>query len=303
MTATAQLNGGVTFITENNGVPGALERPLAASQQVGKGQFVTVSRTTGYAALNDGSVPDYIPAGLGDYAELSDTSTIAANAITRTTQRWAYGLPGTGSSTDTFTDADWCVPFYIATENTIGKLSHTGADGTLVNRSIGGLVYGFHKLSNTPLIWCGPVAWDIARAHLMADSIVIAARVFSATSATLAETTLPRTSKVKGKISAINIMFREGFTPSDTDYWDFAIAKRTYTTPGTAVSLATGDLTATGAGKLGATITAWKTYSLNLTATTADLDVLETDVFTVVATKHSSGGTIEIDVEIVVKVG
>jgi hypothetical protein len=137
---TAQMNGGIAFLSESQAIPGYFSRFLAASAQVGKGQFVTVAPATGYASLADGTVPLQISGGIGDFSELSDTSTTAGVAMARLSDRMCYGMLASTSSNDSFTDADFGVPFYMKDENTPGKLSNLSGS----NRSLGGLVFGLN---------------------------------------------------------------------------------------------------------------------------------------------------------------
>jgi hypothetical protein len=305
MTATAALLGGVKFFSDHNPIPGMLARPLAANAQVGKGQFVTVSPSTGYAALNDGSVADQIAGGNGDVAELSDTSATAAAAYARLGMRWASGLADSTVANDGFTDADFGVPFWIASENTLGKLSHTGADGTLVNRSLGGLVFGKDKAqNNTSVFWTGPVAWQLARAAHFNSNVKIAGDVFALTgNTTRAETTMPRHARVHGKVVAIRVMADAGFTSSDTQYWTVLVQKRTNTTPGTPVTLTSTTFKTVSGGGTG-DLTAFKYLDLALSGTDAALDFLEDDSFTITLTTAGTSAAIaRLTVELIAKVG
>lgn len=301
MTGTAALIGGWTPISDHNAIPGMIYRPLAASAQVGKGQFVTVDPTTGYADLNNGTSPNQIAVGNGDYSELSDTSTIAGNALVRLSQRWCYGLSN-GTSTDALTDTDYAVPFYIGAEATAGKLSHTGADGTLVNRSLGGLCFGIKTQDGTPVLWSSPVAWLLARATCAVNATVIARDAFALTgNTTRAETSIPRETTARARVTQVRIMADAGFTAHDTNYWTITVAKRTATTPGTAVTIATKTLKITGGT---GNLTAWLPADLTLSATSAALDLLETDVITVTCTAESTAAAIaRFTVEVIGKVG
>lgn len=303
MTATAVVLGGIKFLSDHNPIPGALLRPLAANAQVGRGQLVTVSPATGYAALNDGTVADQISAGVGDTAaEMSDVSATAGLAYVRLSERFFYGLPGTGTTTDTFTNADFCTPWYIATENTLGKLTHTGADGTCVKRTMGGLVFGTVDIDGTPLAWGGPIAQALAKSVCINNAKTIAADTFAAAQGTTrAECVLPRTGKFPAKVTQVRVSRAVTATDGDTDYWTFTVNKRTSTTPGTGVSLATKATKTTGG--IGA-MTAFVYYDLTLTTTDADLDILESDTLTITATAATgSSAAIQLAVEVIGKVG
>ena len=303
MTATAAILGGIKYASDHNPLPAFFRRFLAAAAQIGRGQLATVDPSTGYAALNDGTVPDQIPVGQGAYAEMSDTSATAGLAEGRFSWRMFSGLPGTGTTTDTFTDADFCKPCYIASENTLGKLSHTGADGTLVNRSLGGLVFGTDKTQNgTPYAWVNPVAWLLARSTLVCDSFRFASHSVTTTAGTsIAEVPIARAGKLHGKVSQVRVARAATATDGDTNYWTITVSKRTSTTPGTAVTLATATTKTTGG--IGA-MTGFVYYDLTLTTTSADLDILETDTITcTVAAATGSSAAATLIVEVIGKVG
>jgi hypothetical protein len=221
MTATAQLNGAWTPISDHNAIPGWVARPLAASAQVGKGQLVTVDPATGYASLNDGTSPSQIAAGVGDFAELSDTSSTAGAASARVTFRWFYGLAASTVTNDGFTDADFGVPFYIASENTLGKLSNYGGS----NRSVGGLVFGL-AVDGTPVAWCGPIAALIARGLLIANSFNGGEiRIADAAASTATAETAMHRHKVHGVVTAVEYI-GAAIAADNTDYVTVTVAKR-----------------------------------------------------------------------------
>jgi len=303
MTKAAVLLGGVKFWSDHNAIPGMLTRPLAASEQVGKGQFVTVNSSTGYAILNDGITPNQIAAGLGDVSELSDTSANDAGAYTRLSQRFASGHAN-GATTDAIADTDYAVPFWIGDENTPGKLSHTGSDATLKNRSMGGLAFGLDKAqNNSPVIWVSPVAWCIARGVHLANKFVVARDKFTLTgNTTRAEAVMARNGATHGRVAEVRIMSPTGFTSHDTNFWTITVSKRTSTTPGTAVVVATATLKTTGGGGIG-DLTAYKYLDVTLSGTSAALDLLEDDVLTVTCGAESTAaGMTDFTVEVIQKV-
>jgi hypothetical protein len=303
MTATARRNS-VQFLSDHNAFPAGLFRPLVASAQIGKGQFATVEQTYGRAKLNDGTTPYEVAGGIGDYSELSDTSTTAGLAEARLTHRFVTGLPSSTVSNDGFTDADFCVPCWLADENTPGKLSHTGADSTLVNRPLLGLVFGADRIygTGTPVVWSSPVAWAVARGVLMAEASVVASAQFTCSANTThTESVLARRNSCHGQVSQVRITCDNGFTASDTQYWTVLVQKRTSTTPGTPVTVATATLQTTGGGGIG-TITAFKYLAVTLGTGTA-LDVIEDDVFTVTVTSAGTSAALtNFTVEVVMKV-
>jgi hypothetical protein len=287
-------------VSDHNQLPGTLDRPLAANEQAGKGQLVSVSRSTGYAQLNDGTVPNQIPAGNAELLERSDKSATAGNASIRVSDRWSSGLP-MGATTDGFTNADFGVPCYIKDGSSVGKLSHTGADATLVNRSFLGMVYGINEQNGTPFVWPGPVAFEIARSATDYNAKVMASTSFALTAnTTKAETIIPRLSLQKGRATSVRIATLAGFTGHDVNYWTFTVSKRTATTPGTAVVIATKTTKLTGGtGTLAAFAYAELTIASGVAA-----DILETDTITVTCTAESTAAAItQLTVEVIAKVG
>lgn len=289
-----------TPISDHNPIPAPLSRPLAANAQIAKGQFVTVSVSTGYGQTNDGTTANQICAGIGDYSELSDTSATAGYAYARTSQRFCWGLPASTVANDGFTDADFCKPFYIAGTSTPGKLSTYGGN----KRSLGGLVFGLDPIgTGTPILWASPIASLIAASSLVSNALVVANDWFALTAnTTRAEASMARTAGVAGTVTSVRIAADAGFTAHDTNYWTITVSRRTAAAPGTAVVIATGTLKTTGAGGIGS-LTAWKYADVPLSATAANLNVNADDVITVTCTAETTAAAIaHLDVEVIAKV-
>lgn len=292
MSATPQLNGAWTPISDHNAIPGYVARPLAASAQVGKGQLVTVDPTTGYASLNDGTVPNQVAAGVGDYAELSDTSSTAGAAAARLTDRWFYGLASSTVVGDSFADSDWAVPFYIANENTLGKLSNYNGS----NRSLGGVVFGL-AVDSTPVAWCGPIASILGRSllNLNATNAANYDIADAAANATIAERAIER-QKVHGVVTAVEYV-GAAIAADATDYVTVTVSKRDGA-GGAAVVIATYDSRAANQGAA----TAFVPKSFSLSAVAGALNLLETDIITITTAKGGAGKTITGNVRVVQKV-
>jgi hypothetical protein len=306
MAGTAQLQGSWKPISDHNPIPARYGRMLAANEKVGRGQFVTVAVATGYAALNDGTVPGLLCAGVGEREEISNSSTTAGLAEVVLAQRMGSGLPASTIANDGFTDADFGVPFFIANENTPGKLSHY----TSSQRSLGGLVFGVdHEENDTPILWPGPLAALIARGVLIANSFCIAHRSTALLLKTaIGEMIMERHGAVHGTITGVKVATPAGLSGNATDYWTITVSKRTAAAPGTAVTIATGTTApTTGIGEAtSGDLTAYKEYALGLTATTADLVINETDVLTVAFTTNGSTGgpaNAQMAVNVTAKVG
>lgn len=290
MTATAvQNNAAVQPMGERTGIPDQLNFPLAASAQVGKLQFVTVDPDTGNASLPDDATPNQISGGFGFPSEVSDVSTTAAQAVVRTTQRWvAHAAPSTVSN-DGFTAADVAKPFYIADGNTPGKLSHNGTK----NRSLGGLVIGLKEVGQTAVrLWAGPIAWLLARCALLADNSdagvvaypadATAATDIGSTSVATSSLVIPR-DPTHGRITSIKII--PSATLAATSGNDRTITVWKIDTLGVATPVSVGTFVTT------AGLTAQVASSFTLTATSADLNLLETDMLTY-STVHASAGAV-----------
>jgi hypothetical protein len=295
---TVQVNGGIKFLTESQAIPGYFARFLAASAQVGKGQFVSVSPSTGYASLADGTVPNQISGGIGDFAEQSDTSTVAGVAAARLTDRMVSGIPSSAISNDGFTDADFGVPFYFADENTPGKLSNSGGS----NRSLGGLVFGL-DLNNggaaTPIIWTGPVAHLLARATLVTNALIgawISHPVDAMASTTTADKTMFR-AQVHGVITGVRIATLGTLAADNTDYVTINVYKADGA-GGARVLVATYDSRAANQGALAAGVP--KAFALS--AVSGALNILETDICTYEVAKAGAGKIVPVStIEVVQK--
>lgn len=304
MTATPGTLAGVEALSDHNPIPAFGARALAANEQVGKNQIITVAPATGLASLNDGSVAGQIPLGTGWPNELSDKSAMASAAWVRYSMRHVTGFPESSVTNDAFLSTDFLKPAYIVNENCLGKLAYTGADATLAKRSLGGLMMGLDpNYPDSPVFWISPYAYILARAMIANDNAVVARDVFALTAnTTRAEAVLPRANSANGRVVKVRVVAAGGFTSHDNNYWTFTVAKRTATTPGTAVTIATATLKTTNGGGIG-TLTAFKYADLVLTATSADLEILEGDVLTVTCTSETTAAAIgQLTIEVIAKV-
>jgi hypothetical protein len=295
---TVQVNGGIKFLTESQAIPGYFARFLGASAQVGKGQFVTVAPATGYASLADGTVPNQISGGIGDFADQSDTSTVAGVAAARLTDRMVSGIPASTSSNDGFTDADFGVPFYFKDENTPGKLSNLSGS----NRSLGGLVFGL-DLNNsgpaTPILWTGPVAHLLARATLVTNALIggwASHPVDAMASTTTADKTMFR-AQVHGVITGVRIGTLGTLAADNTDYVTINVYKADGA-GGARVLVASYDSRAANQGALAAGVP--KAFALSAVA--GAINLLETDILTYEVLKAGAGKIVPVStIEVVQK--
>jgi hypothetical protein len=289
MTATAVANNAALQpMGEQTGMPGQLSFPLKASAQVGKLQFILIDPTSGMAFLADDATPGQIAGGFGFPDELSETADDDGDAIARCSQRWAVATPSTVVG-DGFSEADVAVPFYVADGNTPGKLSHNGSK----NRSLGGLVIGLAQEGQTPVrIWPGPIAQLLARAALAVNAASAGLVAYPAdggatndigsTSSATSSLMIPRT-KTHGVITSIEIV--PSASLSATSGNDRTITVWKVDTLGVASPVSVGTFTTTTA------LVAQTAAAFTLTATAADLNLLETDMLTY-STVHASAGAV-----------
>jgi hypothetical protein len=289
------------IIPIGNPLPVSLLLKAAASQTFYQGYFATASPTTGYVSTNVGTTVGQIPAGVMVPPQTVQSSTIAGAAALDLDQRPYWGIPASTTSLDFFYAYDLGTPFFISSYDTPGKLSSLAG----VKRQLGGIVLGLDPFgTGTPVIWTGVVPWMFARSQLLAGAATIAGDSFALTAnTTRAEATLRRGSKVPAQVTQVRIIADAGFISSDTQYWTITVAKRTAAAPGTAVTVASATLQTTGGGGIG-TLTAWLPCDVTLTATAADLQLLDTDILTVTCTTAgTSAGIARLTVEVIGKVG
>jgi hypothetical protein len=258
--------------------------PQQASLTIGRGQYVTYN-ASGHAALNDGTVPGLVCAGVGYPAPISGSSTIAGQAFAQLWQGFGQGNPSSTIANDAFTAADTCTPAYIKDENTLGKLSNYSGS----NRSLAGLVFGVSPDARVlPRAWVGVVAQTVARGVLIADSFMLASTEIAdaAASTAISEKAISRP-KVKGTITSIEFT-GAAIAADNTDYITVTVSKRTAADPGTAVSLGTYDSRAANNGA----ITAFVPAAFTLSVVANALFLLPTDVVTITTVKGASGKVI-----------
>lgn len=291
MPGTAEINGAFRPVNEHDAIPAFLNRPLAANEQIGRGQFATVDLATGFAALNDGTVPGQASAGVGDPSTLSDVSTFAGSARVRLSQRHMKSIPASTLGGDSFAESDFGKAFWIADENTPGKLTNQGGN----NRSLGGLVFGLDT-DGEPILWTGPVAWLLARWAHQADRAALGSYQHigdTLAADTQAETIINRPFLAHGVIDSVRFVPTAALTANDTNNALITISKRDGA-GGAAVVVAT-ILTDVASGSW----VAFTPKDMVLSVVAGALNILETDVLTLTVAKNGSGvalpaGTIEI---------
>ncbi len=261
-----------------------------ATSQIGRGQFATIDPSTGYAALNDGTVGFRYPAGLGYDAVLSDSDGTAGHGRAALFAGAEEGIVQSTTSLDGFTDADWCVPFYIVDENTPGKLAVlAGAD-----RSHGGLVMGMQPGSTTiPRLLTGPLAGLLAMLANLKDNYSagsIAYAVDGSASTDLGSSSnplmIPR-SKARVQITSIEIIPSAALSATSGDNTTITIVK-VDTTGGVAI----GSSPTVGTFVTTTALVAGQPALFTLSGTAANLLLRSTDVLAYYRTHASSGAVI-----------
>lgn len=252
--------------------------PLQALAQVGRGQFATYD-ASGYAALNDGTMPGLICAGVGYPSTPSDVSPLAGRASLSVWTGYGGQAPASTISGDGFTQADTCTPAWIASENALGRRSnYLGA-----NRSLAGLVVSVSS-GLAPRAWVGPIAQAVARGVLIANAYPLAETSFTdaAASTTTVERAITRP-KIHGTVTSIEFA-GAAIAADNTDYATITISRRDGA-GGAAVVLGTYDTRAANQGA----VTAFVPALFSLSLVSGVLNLLETDIVTIATTKGGAG--------------
>lgn len=280
MTATASGTGGwqpQDFKTQL--APGATLK-LTASASVGYGQCVYFSDSLGSVALNDGTVPGLVAAGVCMQRGGAGPNALEGGEAVQVHQGVGGHQPASTIANDGFTAADFLSVAYDAGNGVPGKLSnYLGA-----NRSIMGLVFGVDR-DLAPYVWAGPVASLMARSLLVLNNFSLASHSIAdaAANTATAERIVSNRPKVKGTVTGVSYV-GSALVVGDTDYVTATISKRDGAGGG-AVTIATYDSRAAGNGA--ATAFVPKAWTLSVVA--GALNLLETDEVTIAIVKGGSG--------------
>lgn len=279
-------------LVEGAGVlPVQLDVPLDISEQGGKHQYLTADPATGFVQVADDALPGQIAVGYVAPDELTSTDPNAAgNARARVSQRFAVHYAPSTIANDGFGPQDLGVPFWLADAATPGKLSHTSTK----NRTLGGIVLGLLKGLTTGgaiVHLPGVVGQLLAKAYLVATNESAGAIAYAIdASATTDQGTatdpiiIPR-KPLHGHITSIAIVPNATLAAALTNTATLTIYKIDSTTG--VVGAAVGTFT-TGTQSL----TKRQPMLFTLSATSTDLDMLETDVLGFARTHASSGAVI-----------
>lgn len=278
MTATAGYVNGWCPEGAMTQLPPGATIPAQASSQAGLGQFIFYD-ANGRAALNDGTVPALVSAGVAYPAKISASAPTAGAASMMSW--WGFGghAPASTVASDTPTAASFCTPVWCKDENTVGLLSNYAGS----NRSLVGLCFGLLD-DGSPRVWAGPVAASVARGVLIANAFPLAHVAIADAAANTATTEKAiNRPRIKGYVTSVSYT-GSALVVGDTDYVTVSVAKRDGAGGG-AVVIATYDSRAAGNGA--ATAFVPKEFTLSVVAHA--LELLETDVVTVTVVKGASG--------------
>jgi hypothetical protein len=266
-------------------------------------RFWLMARNASGVGVAVTAIPNLIPVGA---AELDGVTAGAADLDAAVTVRgqWFTGYANSAlTAGDTFADTDFGKACYGVDNQTIGKLSnYSGA-----NRSAIGVFLGLVNSTTGAVdtrFWGGVAGWYAARTAMMADGAnggmlvkVIDAGATTDTVNGYAEANVPRP-KLHGTLTAVEFTV-EGATlaaSGATNFATFTLYKRDGA-GGAAVSVAT--LTTKTIA-----FTQWTTVSFTLSAVAGAVDLLETDLLTLVRTTGASGAIVPAGtVRAILKVG
>lgn len=279
MSATPAVNAAVQFF--NEALPQYLDADLAASESGGRGQFMTISPATGLASLNDGTVPGQIAGGIVAVQTLTESSSVAGNASARLSQQVTRNNPASTISGDGFAAADIGKPFWIASENTPGKLSNYGGS----NRSMGGFVVGIDD-NDCPILVSGVTGQLIGRSAMVSDAIVLGSHKYAVDAGAATDLTEIQFSdaraKLHGVITSIEFIANATLAADATNYKTLTVTK--YAADGT-TPVVVGTMTTV------LVTTKWVAKQFTLSAVAGALNILEGDLFTI-QNSHTGSGAV-----------
>lgn len=275
----------IPFKGSGRPIPFQMLRPLASTIAAQEGQ-VFVQTAAGFAVLASATVPNCISLGPAERDEDAGTSDGAAKVLSWNTFVSQYAASTIAN--DALLDSDFGVVAWTAGPGTPGKLSNSSG-----NRSIWGLAFGLDFEANkTPLTWVGPVAWCVARGVHLADNEsggTIAYAVDASASTDLGTATDPLlipTKKTHGRITSIEIIPSADLAATGgTNYRIVTIYKINTLTNVVGPVVGTLDLRTQALAKRTPT-------QFTLSATSTDLDMLETDVLGYASIHTASGAAI-----------
>ena len=281
----ADATGRVPFKTysDHAQLPWQILRPLAAS--VGPKRGWIMGQNSAGNGVSIGSAAGLVSLGVSDRDE--DLSTTAGLAKVLAFNQVVSGY-ATGTSADALTDTDFAAVAWGKDNQTIAKLSNSG--GT--NRSMAGVAFGLDPDNATPAVWVGPVAWCVARGVHAADRNFAGTVAYpvdagattdiGSTSVATAALMIPRPAR-HGVLTGVRIIPSAALSATSGNDRTITIWKIDTLGVAAAVSVATFTTTTPLLAQTAAAFT--------LTATVANLQMLETDILAY-STVHAASGAI-----------
>jgi len=280
MTAAASNANGWQLQGPNTQLAPGAQFKLTANAQVGYGQCCYFSDSLGTVALNDGTVPGLVSAGVCVQRGGAGPNALEGVECLDVHQGVGGKQAASTIANDGFTALDFLAVAYDAGNGVPGKLSnYLGA-----NRSIMGLVFGVDR-DLAPYVWAGPVASLCARSLLLLNNFSLASHGIAdaAANTATAERIVSNRPKVKGTVTGVSYV-GSALVVGDTDYVTATISKRDGAGGG-AVTIATYDSRAAGNGAAAAFVP--KAWTLSVVA--GALNLLETDEVTIAIVKGGAG--------------
>lgn len=273
------------FDTLRPGFFSSWRRRLVAAIAPCKG-WIMLQKSDGYVTTGT-AVANRMGVGI---AELDTPTAGAADGDAATLLRAGFVTEFASStvSNDAFLDSDYGLPAWCVDNQTIGKKTNDAG----ANRSIAGVVFGLYRDPDgnhtTPYWLPGPIGWMLGRLGHMANASKMAHVTISdaAASDTIAERAIVRQAW-HGTITEVEFT-GDAIAADNTDYVTVTISKRDGA-GGAAVVMATYDSRAANQGA----VTAFTKKAFALSAVAGALDVLETDVVTVIEAKGGAGKVID----------
>ena len=286
MSTTPQINGAWNTVGNESQLQTGFQLPPAAGARIGRGQLCTASPSTGFVGLADAAAPNQIGCGHGYPGAVTAAPGAAGSGTVLLWQGESRDAPGSTIAGDSFAATDIGVPYYAADENTPGKLSNYAGS----NRSLHGIVLGLWR--GMPALWSGVVAWLVARCVTMANNASAGAVAYPAdsgatvdigsTSAATAALIIPRT-KLHGALTSVEIIPSAALSATSGNDRTITIWKLDTLGVASPVSVATFVTTTA--------LVAGVAQAFTLTGTTANLNMLETDILAY-STVHASSGAV-----------
>lgn len=281
MTAATGRVAGVKPFSDDDAIPWALPYSLGAGVGPSRNWLMGIN-PAGYAVAQAAGVTGLVSAGFSDRDDVAASAAGAAVFLAR--QQFVSGFPNSTATLDAILASDVSTPCFAVDNQTVGKLSNYG--GT--NRSLLGLAFGVDVDNATPIVWVGPVAWQLARAALVSDAAdggSYKKAIDAGAGTDLGEDVCNRP-RLHGSVAKVEFVVAGATLGASggTDYKTITVSKRDGA-GGSPVVIATANTKTTA-------FTQWTAVDFTLSAVAGALDLLETDIVTIQESHGGSGAII-----------